>query len=163
MCISDSPYTGGARVYQKTANVEGTIPKREVTTAGVLLTINDISGNWQQGSLNNNIVTNGIVSSKTQASITVTASSRTGATYSVGDTVTGATSGATAEVVSDDGGDTGTIVFRYVSKAFTAGETLEGDGTAGNVAFSAVTYSGDAVESSTISNCLLYTSDAADE
>ena len=146
------PYTVGARIYQKTTNAEGTITKREVTTAGVLLTINDISGNWQQGSLNNNIVTNGIVSSKTQASITVTASSRTGATYSVGDTVTGATSGATAEVVSDDGGDTGTIVFRYVSKAFTAGETLEGDGTAGNVAFSAVTYSGDAVESSTISN-----------
>ena len=58
------PYTVGARIYQKTTLAEATISAVQTTVGGVLLTINDISGNWSAGSSTGGVITNRVVSSK---------------------------------------------------------------------------------------------------
>ena len=148
------PYTIGARVYQKTTLAEGTIVKVEDNLAGKLVTINDISGNWVAGSSTGGVITNRLVSSKTTATVVVT-----GATgdFIVGETITGDSAAApTAEVVTWDSG-TNTLTLRYVSTNFddTTPETITGSESAKTASISTVVapvYSGDAVESSAVSD-----------
>ena len=145
------PYTVGARIYQKTTLAEGTITKREVTTAGVLLTINDISGTFAAGSDTGGVITNRIVSSKTTATMVVTGPS---GDFTVGETITGNSANApTAEVVSWTSG-TNTLTLRYVSTDFdtTTPESITGGESNVTAAVSTVTYSGDAIESSAVSD-----------
>ena len=145
------PYTVGARIYQKTTNAEGTISKVDTLTAGVQLTINDITGNWAAGSNTGGVITNRIVSSKTLATMVVTGPS---GDFTVGETITGNSADApTAEVVTWDSG-TNTLTLRYVSTDFTTSpaETITGGDSSVTATVSTVTYSGDAVESSAISD-----------
>jgi len=145
------PYTAGSRVYQKTTLAEATIKTVQTTTAGVLLTINDINGTWASGSESGGIVSNGIVSSKTLSTIVVTGRS---GLFEVGETITGGTSGSTAEIVTFDAG-TETLTLRYVSKTFSSGEQITGGTSNVTANLSTVTpptYSGDAVLSSVIAN-----------
>ena len=69
------PYSNGARVYQKTTLAEGTIVNVENNVAGVILTVNDISGTWQAGSSTGGTITNRVVSSKTLATMVVSGAS----------------------------------------------------------------------------------------
>ena len=141
------PYTVGARLYQKTTLAEGTISK--VTTGGnVKLTIKDISGSWAVGQDNSGTIVNRVVSSKTL--LTAAVSSASG-TWAVGEVVTGGTSGSTAEVVEVVSATS--VKFKYVSNDFTNTETLTGtSGVTATYATSGSTYTGDAVESSVVSN-----------
>ena len=142
------PYTVGARLYQKTTLAEGTISK--VTTGGnVKLTIKDISGSWAVGQDNAGTIVNRVVSSKTL--LTAAVSSASG-TFTVGETVTGGTSGSTAEVVEVVSATS--VKFKYVSNDFTNTETITGgqSGVTATYATSGSTYTGDAVESSVVSN-----------
>ena len=141
------PYTVGARIYQKTSLAEGTIKTVTTTTSGVKLTINDISGTFQVGSESGGNVTYRLVSSQTKLTMVVTGAS---GNFTVGETITGQTSGATAEVVTWTS-STNTLTLRYVSKAFTAAEEVEGGTSSVTANESTSTYSGDAVESSAIS------------
>ena len=145
------PYTEGARVYQKTTLAEATIKKVTVTAGGVLLTLNDISGNWSAGSDTGGVITNRVVSSKTTASLVVTGPT---GDFTVGETITGNSATApTAEVVSWDSG-TNTLTLRYVSTDFdtVTPETVSGGESGVTATVSSVTYSGDAVEGGAISD-----------
>ena len=145
------PYTIGARVYQKTTLAEGTISKIETpATGGVILYVNDLSGNWAAGSDVGGVIQNRIVSSKTTATMTVTGAS---GDFQVGETITGNTSSApTAEVVTWDSG-TSTLTLRYVSTNFTAStETITASISTTTATVNTVTYAGDAVEASVISD-----------
>ena len=153
------PYTIGARIYQKTSLAEGTITAIATTADSVILSVKDVSGTFQQGEDVGSDVTYRIVSSKTNASITTTGSG----SYTVpagsldGEVVTGATSGATAEVVSYNTG-TGVLEVRYASKPFTAGENITGSTSGTTRAHNsgvAITYTGDAVESNAISDSFI--------
>ena len=152
--VATTPYTIGARIYQKTSLAQGTISGILDTTQGVQLTIQDISGTFVQGTSS----TNGIVSSKTTATITLASTSG----YAIGDELTGGTSSATATVTSIT--NSTTLVVNYDSKSFTNGETVTGDGAGGGTASQQTTVPGsgtnfvplgDAVSSGA---CLLYTS-----
>jgi len=153
------PYTIGARIYQKTSLAEGTIASVTTTSGSVILNVRDVTGTFQQGEDTGSDVTYRLVSSKTTAAITTTGSgSFTGPVGSTdGEVVTGATSGATAEVVSYDSG-TGVLNVRYASKPFTAGENITGATSGTTRAHNtgvAITYAGDAVESSAISDSFI--------
>ena len=153
------PYTIGARLYQKTSLAEGTISTITTTSDSVILTVKDVSGTFQQGEDTGSDVTYRLVSSKTTASITTTGTgSFTGPSGGQdGETVTGATSGATAEVVSYTAA-TGVLELRYVSKPFTAGENITGsqsNTTRAHDTGVAITYAGDAVESGAISDSFI--------
>jgi len=144
------PYTVGSRIYQKTTLAEGTISAVQTTVAGVLLTINDISGTWAAGSNTGGVITNRVVSSKTLATMVV--STPTG-DFTPGETITGNSADApTAEVLTWNSG-TNTLTLRYVSTDFTAStETITGGTSAITATVSSVTYSGDAIESSAVSD-----------
>ena len=122
--IATTPYTIGARIYQKTSLAQGTIASFVDTTQGVQLTIKDITGTFVQGSS----TTNGIVSSKTTATLTVAATSG----YAIGDVITGGTSGATATITAVT--NSTTLAINYASKAFSNSETITGDGAGGGTA-----------------------------
>ena len=145
------PYTVGARVYQKTTLAQGTIKTITDSNAGVLLTINDISGTWQSGSSTGGTIINRLVSSKTLATMAVTGAS---GDFTVGETITGNSASApTAEVVSwtDGGGGAGTLTLKYVSTTFTAStEQITGGTSTKTATVGSITYSGDNVSSSTI-------------
>ena len=141
-------YTVGARVYQKTTLAEGTIKKVAVGAGGAaLLTVDDISGTFAQGSATGGVITNRLVSSKTLATMTVTGAS---GDFTVGETITGSTSAApTAEVVTWTSG-TNTLTLKYVSTNFTAGsETITGGGSSVTATVNTITYTGDATAGGT--------------
>tara|TARA_S200002703_G_scaffold40971_1_gene35655 strand:- start:5808 stop:13097 length:7290 start_codon:yes stop_codon:yes gene_type:complete len=147
---NNESFSVGARIYQKTTLAEGTITAvNTANVAGTILTVNDITGTFAQGDDVNSIITNRIVSSKTEATLVITAASNTGQ-FTVGQTITGGTSGATAEIVSWTSG-TNTLTLRYVSDEFTAGspgETITQEvsgGTDITATVSTITYSGDTV------------------
>jgi len=148
------PYTIGARIYQKTTLAEGTVVKVVDSLAGKLVTITDISGNWVAGSSTGGAITNRVVSSKTTATVVVTGAS---GDFIVGETITGDSAAApTAEVITWDSG-TNTLTLRYVSTNFddTTPETITGSQSAKTASISttvAPVYSGDAVESSAVSD-----------
>ena len=115
------PYTVGARLKQKTTLAEGTITAVTPNAGGKILTINDISGAWTAGSNTGGVITNRVVSSKTLATMVVTSAS---GDFTVGETITGNSSGApTAEVVTWNAG-TNTLTLKFVSDDFTT--TSEG-------------------------------------
>ena len=142
-------YTVGSRVYQKTTLAEGTI-RTIGTGAGnaTLLTVDDISGTFAQGSATGGVITNRLVSSKTLATMVVTGAS---GDFTVGETITGSTSAApTAEVVTWTSG-TNTLTLKYVSTNFTAGsETITGGGSSVTATVNTITYSGDATAGGTL-------------
>ena len=147
------PYTVGARVYQKTTLAQGTVKEVTDSNAGVLLTVNDISGTWQSGSATGGTVINRLVSSKTLCTMTVSSAS---GDFTVGETITGNSSAApTAEVITwtDSGGGNGTLTLKYVSTVFTAStEQITGGDSGKTATVASVTYSGDAVSSSVVQN-----------
>ncbi|WP_207776979.1 hypothetical protein, partial [Thermus thermophilus] len=56
------PYTIGARLYQKTTLAEATIINVTENVSGIILTVADISGSWQSGSVTGGVITNRVVS-----------------------------------------------------------------------------------------------------
>ena len=145
------PYTVGARVYQKTTLAQGTVKEVTDSNAGVLLTINDISGTWQAGSSTGGTIINRLVSSKTTATMTVSSAS---GDFTVGETITGNSASApTAEVVSwtDNGGGNGSLTLKYVSTTFTTTTEQISGGTSGKTAtVASISYAGDNVSSGTV-------------
>jgi len=139
-------YTIGARIYQKTTLAEGTIINFTESAGGNIVTINDISGSWQQGSDTGGVIINRIVSSKTLATMIVTGAS---GDFEVGETITGNSATApTAEVISWDSG-TNTLTLKYVSTVFTVStETISGGNTNVTATVDSITYSGDATTGS---------------
>ena len=150
------PYTVGARLQQKTTLAQGTITAVTPNAGGKILTINDISGNWAAGSNTGGVITNRVVSSKTLATMNVTSAS---GDFTVGETITGNSSGApTAEVVTWNAG-TNTLTLKFVSDDFaTTSEQITGgdSGTTATVG-STFTPTGDAVETGAISNAFVST------
>ena len=144
--LTDTPFTIGARVYQKQSLAQGTITaKANKGGGGFTLTINDISGTW--------VDAQAIVSSKTLGTITVTSTSG----YAVGDTITGGTSSTTSTIVTVTNATT--LAVNYLSGAYTNGETITGDGAGGGTASQTTTIpgsgtntvpSGDRVSSATV-------------
>ena len=147
------PYTVGARVYQKTTLAEGTITKVEVLAGGVGITLDNLSGTFAQGSAAGGNVTNRLVSSKTTGAMTVTGAS---GAFTVGETITGNTSGAPTAVVgtwTDNGGGAATFALTSVSDDFTNSSEVITGGTSGKTAtVNVFTPAGDAVESAAISD-----------
>jgi len=147
------PYTIGARVYQKTTLAQGTIQEVETLVNGVAITLSDVTGTFQSGSESGGVVVNRIVSSKTVATMTVnTITGGTGA-FTVGETITGNSANApTATVTAWDSG-TSTLTLESVSTNFTVStETINGGTSDTTATVATVTYSGDAVETGTISS-----------
>ena len=145
------PYTNGARIYQKTTLAEGTITNVTVGLSGVILTVNDITGTFAAGSNTGGVIANRIVSSKTTATMVVTAPT---GDFTVGETITGNSADApTAEVVTWDSG-TNTLTLRYVSTDFDAvgPETVSGGESGVSASVSSVTYSGDSIEAGAVSD-----------
>ena len=143
-------YTIGARIYQTTGSTvvaQGTV----VSSNGTSLQLNDITGTWDAGSVNNNVVTRGIKSSKTLATLTLTSAGVSG-TVVAGDTVTGDTSGETAVVITyNSSASPPTIEVETVSGDFTAQESLTlTNGTATLNATTDPTYSGDSVSGGSV-------------
>ena len=71
------PFTIGARIKQKITLAEATITNVQNLTAGVTLTINDITGTFASS--------NDLVSSKTTGTLTVASTTN----FGVGDNITG--------------------------------------------------------------------------
>jgi hypothetical protein len=145
------PYTNGARIYQKTTLAEGTITNVTVGISGVILTVNDITGTFAAGSNTGGVITNRIVSSKTTATMVVSAPT---GDFTEGETITGSSATSpTAEVVTWDNG-TNTLTLRYVSTDFDTitPETISGGESGVSASVSSVTYAGDAIESSAVSD-----------
>ena len=145
-----APFTVGARIYQKTSLAQGTITKITPNAGGNLLTINDITGAFQAGSNTGGVIAYRIVSSKTTATMVVSGAS---GDFTVGETITGnSATTPTAEVVTWTSG-TNTLTLRYVSTEFTpSSETITGGTSTVTATVSSITYAGDAVESSAISD-----------
>ena len=127
--LTDTPFTIGARVYQKQSLAQGTITaKANKGGGGFTLTINDISGTW--------VDAQAIVSSKTTGTITVTSTSG----YAVGDQITGGTSSTTSTITTVTNATT--LAVNYLSGAYTNGETITGDGAGGGTASQTTTIPG---------------------
>jgi len=96
-------FTVGARIYQQTTNASATIQQFIESTNPHQLVIENVDGTFLQGSNIGGLISYPIISSQTTGSIRV--DSPTGS-YTIGSTVTGGTSGATAIVTgwSLDGG-----------------------------------------------------------
>ncbi len=147
---TSAPFTVGARIYQKTSLAQGTITKVTQNAGGNLLTIKDITGAFQAGSNTGGVISYRIVSSKTTATMVVSGAS---GDFTVGETITGnSATTPTAEVVTWNAG-TNTLTLRYVSTEFTpSSETITGGGSTTTATVSSITYAGDAVEASAISD-----------
>ena len=139
------PYTIGARIRQTTSNAQGTVVAVETGVSGVILTVADISGIFNQGSSTGGTPTFPIVSSKTTANMVVTGPS---GDFVAGETLSGGTSGSTATIVSWDSG-TNTLELNFISDDFTASETVTGTNNV-TATLSSVTYAGDAVIAGTV-------------
>jgi len=145
-----APFTVGARIYQKGSLAQGTITKVTPDAGGDLLTVNDITGVFQGGSVSGSNVVGRIVSSKTTATMVVSGAS---GAFTVGETITGnSATSPTAEVVTWVSG-TNTLTLRYVSTEFTpSSETVTGGTSNTTATVSSITYAGDAVEAGAISD-----------
>ena len=145
-----APFTVGARIYQKGSLAQGTITKVTPDAGGDLLTVNDITGVFQGGSVSGSNVVGRIVSSKTTATMVVSGAS---GAFTVGETITGnSATSPTAEVVTWVSG-TNTLTLRYVSTEFTpSSETVTGGTSNTTATVSSITYAGDAVEGGAISD-----------
>tara|TARA_A200000113_G_scaffold38545_2_gene31461 strand:- start:7184 stop:14476 length:7293 start_codon:yes stop_codon:yes gene_type:complete len=138
------PFTIGARIKQKITLAEATIVNVQNLTAGVTLTINDITGTFASS--------NDLVSSKTTGTLTVASTTN----FGVGDNITGGTSNATATITAVTNATT--LALNFVSDDFANSENITGDGagagvnTAATTAASsnAFTPAGDQVESGLI-------------
>ena len=147
MNSSSLSYTIGARLKQEITLAEGTIVSTDSSGGNLIVTIDDISGNWAAGSDTGGNIQNRVVSSKTEATMVVGSPS---GDFTVGEIITGGTSGATAEVVGWDNG-TSTLTLSYVSTEFTAGspgEQIVGGTSTYNATVTSITYSGDVATSS---------------
>jgi len=138
-------FTVGARIYQQTTNASATIQQFIESTNPHQLVIENVDGTFLQGSNIGGLISYPIISSQTTGSIRV--DSPTGS-YTIGSTVTGGTSGATAIVTGwslDGGGTYGTLSVNYVSKDFDDGETISqtNPSISGTVDETNTTYSGD--------------------
>ena len=143
-------FTVGARIYQKTSNALATISAVNTVTNPNQITVTDISGAFQVGSNTGGVVTYSLVSSRSEGTMTILAAGLTG-DFEVGTTITGQTSGATAEVVSWDSGNR-LLTLKFVSKTFTDNETVEATNSGGTVVSGVIdganhTVTGDSVES----------------
>jgi hypothetical protein len=146
LSTSTSNFTIGARIYQAITNASATIKSVVTTTTPRQLVVDNVDGTFLQGSLINQVVSYPIISSQSIASIRVDGPP-TG-TFTVGKTVTGSTSGATAIVTSwvlDSGGAYGTLLVNYVSNVFSDNETISQSNPtiSGTVDAANTTYSGD--------------------
>ena len=113
-------YSQGARLIQLTSNAAGTVVET-TTSASVAdtIVINDVSGNWLQGSASTFLIR----SSESLATIVVSNSS---GSLTEGDVVTGATSGSIGIVKTWDGSSN--LVLNYITGAFTDTESLSEPG-----------------------------------
>ena len=139
-------FTIGARIKQETTLAQATVVGVEDTVGGTVLTVNDISGNWAAGSNTGGVILNRVVSSKTLATMTVTAPS---ADFAVGETISGNSASApSAEVITWDA-NTNTLTLRYISTEFNPGtETITGGDSNTTATVATITYSGDTTPSS---------------
>ena len=128
-------FTVGARIYQKTSNALATIKSVNTITNPNQIVVTDITGAFQVGSSTGGVVTYSLVSSRSEGSVTVLSAGLTG-DFEVGATITGQTSGATAEVTGWDSGNL-LLSLKYVSKDFTDSETIQ-QTTSGGQTISAV-------------------------
>ena len=133
---SNYTFSLGARLKQVTTGALATVLDHNTTPDPDTLTVNEVSGNWLVGSATTYMIT----SSQTNATISTSGVS---GTFEAGDVVTGGTSGAVGEVVSWDAGGN-SLVLNYVTKAFTATETITEPGGATAVAAS-INYTGDSI------------------
>ena len=109
-------FSQGARLLQETSNAKGSVVETTTSSSAAdTITINDVSGNWLQGTAS----TYRIRSSEALA--TITTGVATG-TLEVGDVVTGGTSGSVGIVKSWDGSNA--LVLHYITGAFTDTETI---------------------------------------
>jgi Domain of unknown function (DUF4815) len=121
----DTPtFTLGARIYQKTSNASGTVIEMNTTASPNTITLSDISGQFSAGAVVGSVTTYPLVSSQSTAVmyLSVAGGVLTG-NYTVGKTVTGQTSGATATITGWNLA-TGQLQLNYVSDTFTVGETI---------------------------------------
>jgi hypothetical protein len=139
-------YTIGARLIQSPSNAEATIEEFDSTSNPQLLTVKGIIGTFEQGFLDGNGNPFQALKSS-QSVVTFTLSSTpTNGTPESGDTLVGANSGATATITSFDPAGNGTIVAKFVDKAFDSnGEQLNiaGGSVQAQYAASGAVYSGD--------------------
>lgn len=121
----DTPvFTLGARIYQKTTNASGTVIEMDTTSSPNKIVVTDIEGQFNEGALIGDVVTYPLVSSQSTATLYVSTQGGvlTG-NYTVGKTVTGQTSGATATITAWNLA-TGQLQLNYVSDEFEVGEVL---------------------------------------
>lgn len=143
---NSSTFTVGARIYQAITNASATIRSLITTTTPRQLIVDNVDGTFLQGSSINNVVSYPIISSQSTASLRIDGPP-TG-TFTVGKTITGSTSGATAIVTGwtlDGGGTYGTLLVNYVSNTFTDNETISqtNPSISGTIDAPNCTYSGD--------------------
>lgn len=150
-------YTLGARVRQQETLAEATILSVTTLTGnGTKLVVDDVSGVFVASTETNSNISRRLVSSQTTATMVVSGAA---ADFIAGETITGNTSGATAEVVTWTSG-TNTLTLRYVApglqQSFITGGSAEtitasssnAPGGADNTAtIVSVAYVGDAVNS----------------
>ena len=147
MNSSSLTYTIGARLKQETTLAQGTIVAIDDSGSNLVVTVDDISGNWTAGSDTGGVISNRVISSKTEATMVVASAS---GDFAPGEIITGGTSNATAEVVTWTS-NTNTLTLRYISTEFTAGspgETITGGTSTYTGTVTSITYSGDCATSS---------------
>ena len=106
----------GARLLQETSGAEATVVSSTTSSSAAdTITVNDVSGNWLQGTS----TTFRVRSSDAIATMVVGSSS---GTLEVGDVVTGATSNSVGIVKTWNGSNA--LVLHYITGAFTDAETL---------------------------------------
>ena len=150
---SSYPYTIGARIRQVTTNAQATVAATAISGSSVVLTVNDITGTFLAGTNTGGNVTYQIISSKSTATIVLNGAPS--GDFTVGDTITGGSSSATA-VITNWNSSTNTLTVNYVSDDFTTGSpgetiTSSGTGTVVTGTVSTFTPSGDAVVSNAVS------------
>ena len=110
----------GARLLQETSGAEATVVSSTTSSSAAdTITVNDVSGNWLQGTSN----TFRVRSSDALATMVV---GNVSGTLEVGDVVTGASSGSVGIVKTWNGSNA--LVLHYITGAFTDAETLNEPG-----------------------------------
>ena len=109
-------FSVGARLLQETSGAQATVVSSTTSSSAAdTITVNDVSGNWLQGTSS----TFRVRSSDALATMVVGSAS---GTLEVGDVVTGATSGSVGIVKTWNGSSA--LVLHYITGAFTDAETL---------------------------------------
>jgi len=141
------PFTVGARIRQSTSNAQGTIIAVGTGTSANLLTLEDISGVFQSGTA----TTFNIQSSKTIGTIGVAAG-----TWTVGHTITGSSTSATATITEISGSGPYTLTVNFVSDDFTTSDQIS-DAAGTPVAHQVTSFSvaGDAVVGNSVASPFL--------